>query len=417
MVREFNAKGGTPWLPRTRRLAAWCRRTGLAVALAACGLASAAPAWAVACKDLPNPVYGTGGSAHKPFLGKYAKTLANFPDPITIVYQAPGACVAMAALTDKDKGAGLLTGTASYWKKADGKEDTCDLPVAGQPVDFGAMGVSPSSCAGFTKAPAGVGEWQGVINSWNVLVPVASTEQSISAEALFFIFGFGKAGKVEPWIDETQYFVRNATSAATIALALATGLPVNKFIGVDTKTNQGTVTGLAQSTSPQAAIGYVSGEVADANRATVKTLAYQHFDQTCGYWPDSTPTAFDKRGVREGQYYLWSPTHLFAYVDAGGVPVNPLVGKLVGWFAGTLPAPDGVNVLDLTIANGNVPECAMHVWRDGDLAPLYSYQPKEPCNGYFEFKATGTTTAKVCKASTDCGTDAPVCRHGYCEVN
>lgn len=386
-----------------------------AAALLAAACLAPSAARALACKDLPSPIYGTGGSAHKTFFSKYGAALSKLSEPVTVVYQAPGACVAMSALGEKTKGAGLLTGTASYWD-ATGKEQTCDLPLTGQPVEFGAMGVFPTSCPGVTQLPAGVGDFQGAVNSWNLLVPVASSQQSISAEAVYFVFGFGKAGKVEPWTDEAQYFIRNPTSAATLAIAAATGLPAAKLIGKDVKTNQGTVQALSASTNPEAAIGYTSGEVADANRATVRTLAYQHTDQTCGYWPDSSAVSFDKRGVRQGLYYLWSPTHLYTYVDGQGQPTHPGVAKFVGWFNGSLPAPQGLNVLDLQISAGNIPKCAMHVWRDGDLAPLYSYQPPEPCGCYFEAKATGTSTCASCKSDADCGKDNPVCRYGFCEV-
>ncbi len=394
-------------------LTRWFVRAAFACVAVACIAPGSASA--LACKDLPNPIYGTGGSAHKTFFAKYGAALGKLKSPITLVYQAPGACVAMAALADKDKGAGLLTGTANYWDAA-GKEQSCDLPLLGQPVDFGAMGVFPTSCPGVTKLPPGVGDFQGAVNSWNVLVPVASSQQSISAEALYFVFGWGKGGKVEPWVDESQYFIRNPTSAATLAIATAIGLPPAKFIGKDVKTNQGTVQNLSASTNPEAAIGYTSGEVADANRNVVRTLAYQHSGQSCGYWPDSSATAFDKRGVRQGLYYLWSPTHLYAYVDAKGQPIHPAVAEFIGWFNGSLPPPPELDVLSLQISAGNIPQCAMNVWRDGDLAPLYSWQPAEPCGCFFEFKATGATTCQPCSTQAQCNPSQPVCRYGFCEV-
>lgn len=402
------AESGRPWATIKSVCAGVIALTALA----------AAPAEAanVACKDLPNPIYGTGGSAHVPFFTKYAKVLRNLTEadggPISVVYQSPGACVAMSAFKDKTK-PGLLTGTATYWDK-DGKSQTCDLPLEGEPVDFGAMGVFPQSCPGVSGLPDGVGDWQGVINSWNVLVPIASPELSISAEAFYFIFGFGAAGQVEPWTDESQYFIRNKTSAASLVWQFATGLSVEKFIGTDVKTNQASITSLAESKKPEAAIAYTSGEVADDNRDKVRTLAWQHFDQSAGYYPDSSSTAFDKRGVRDGLYYIWSSTHLFAWTDDKGQPKDPAVAKFIGWFAGTLPAPASVNILDLTIANKNVPKCAMNVWRDGDMAPLYSYVPDAPCGCYFDFKATGSTTCTACTVDNECG--GGKCRHGFCEV-
>ena len=50
-------------------------------------------------------------------------------------------------------------------------------------------------------------------------MPQQSTQQSISAEAAYFVFGFGAAGQVSPWTDEASLVVRNSTSAAQIAVA------------------------------------------------------------------------------------------------------------------------------------------------------------------------------------------------------
>lgn len=403
-------------LTASLRAPTWLR-SRTAQALLGLGLASAAlatPAFAVNCADLPNPIYGTGGSAQKPFLAKYGKALSGLPSPITLIYAAPGACVFYGALTDPAKNP--IKGTVSYWG-TDGKEQNCDLPVDGVKADFGVTGVFATSCAGVTALPANIGDFAASVISWNFIVPIASTQQVISKEAAYFVFGFGTAGQVAPWTDEKALAIRNATSAATLAISAAIGVPPGKIKGIDAKSNQGSVTAVTAIADPETAIGYVSGDVADANRKSVRTLAYQHEGQTCGYWPDSSATAFDKQGVRDGEYFLWSQNHFFAPIDNTGKPTNPLVAKVIGWFTGALPPADGVNVLDIGIATGNVPECALHVWREGDLAPLQSHQPKEPCDGYFEFKATGTTTHTVCAANTDCK-DAkfPTCRFGYCEV-
>ncbi len=411
MPRPFRSRLPLPLAPRGRP-------TRLRACILAClvaGALVAGPAWAAnpTCASLPGVIYGTGGSATQPFIGRYAAVLAGLSSPITVVYQSPGACVAMAALGNPS--ANLLTGTATYWNTA-GKALTCTLPLTGIAADFGAMGIYATSCPGVTQIPTGVGDFLGVLSSWNFVVPNNSTQQAISAEAAYFVFGYGAAGGVAPWTTESALAIRNATSAATVVISIATGIPPNKFKGVDAKNNQGTINNIVAISDPETALGYCSGEVADANRNVARTLAYQHFGQITGYWPDSSATAFDKRGVREGEYFLWTATHLFAFVDGNGVPTNPNVAKFIGWFAGTLSPPPSLNLLDLTIANGNIPQCAMHVWRDGDLAPLYSYQPPEPCGCYFDFKATGATNCTPCASNSDCPGSDPVCRLGFCEV-
>lgn len=88
------------------------------------------------CLDKPNPLIGVGGSASKPMLGKIAPQLLALDEPVTLIYQAPGACFGITTYVDGTK----ATGTASYWD-ADGTEQTCNFPVTGVDADFGMLGV------------------------------------------------------------------------------------------------------------------------------------------------------------------------------------------------------------------------------------------------------------------------------------
>ena len=176
----------------------------------------------------------------------------------------------------------------------------------------------------------------------------------------------------------------------------------------------------------------MSGEVADGNRSSVKELAYQHSGQTCGYTADSDSTsAFDKVNVRDGQYWLWSPVHLFAAVDGQGNITDANTKALIGYFTGAVAPPTGVDIFAAEVAAYNVPTCAMHVWRDGDLAPLYSFAPDDPCSCKFDFatnNALKPSSCITCTQDSDCTTNH--CRNigpplqadaggpnvGYCEV-
>lgn len=391
--------------PRGRALAGW------AAALAALG--AAAPAAAVDCNTLPSPVYGIGGSAQKPLLARLGARMAALPAPRTLIYQAPGACLGVNAVVTP---AARMTGQASYWNAA-GMEQTCDLPVAGIAADYASVGTQATLCPGVTALPADVGDFEGPVTTWNFFVPTASTQQSISTEAAYFVFGFGRESGAAPWTDEAAIIRRDANSAAQIIVSLETGVPTERFRGVDAMTNARSVSLVAMASNAQGAIGFASGENADANRATVRTLAFQHTGQTCGYWPDSTATAFDKRGVRDGLYWLWTTTHFLTRVDASRRIVHPIVRDFVGWFTGEVTPPEGVPILDLTIQNGNIPLCAMRVRRTRDLGPLASFAPAAPCGCYFERRATGSTTCAACTTSATCPAGAPVCRNGFCEVN
>jgi hypothetical protein len=389
------------------------------ILLSVLGVASAwssgASAQNVDCETLPAPrLYGVGGSAQRPLFSKLGAKLAASSSPLTVIYASPGACFAMDAF---DPGQDYkLTGTANY-TLGDGTEKSCQLPAAGVKAAFGSMQVGATLCPNVEKLFDGVGDFEGPVSTTNFIVPVQSSQNSISAEAAYFVFGFGDQGKAEPWTDNNLIVRRNDTSAVQLYVALAAGVPASKFKGIDAMTNANSIKFVADATNKEAAIGFVSGENADQNRATVRTLAYQHKDQTCGYWPDSTPTKFDKINVRNGQYYLWGPTHLFAKVDSSGQVIDESARRLTGYLSGKVAPPSDVNILDITIANGNIPQCAMQVKRDGDLGAISSFQPAEPCGCYYEFKAGGSTDCKTCSGNDDCSSgNAKVCRHGYCEV-
>jgi len=391
-------------LLRASRLPGWAAALG--------ALLVSGDALAVDCASLPTPVYGRGGSAAKPLIGKIAGALAKVGGQPTVIYQAPGACFGINSLISGEK----LTGTASYWD-VDSKEQTCDLPLAGVDVDFANMGNTAKLCPGVGDLPAGIGEFESPAQAFDIFVPKASSQTSISAAGLYFVYGFGAQGQAEPWTDESQIIRRDENSAAQIFLGLATGVPITKFKGVDAKSNGNSVKLVSTSPSPEKAIGFASSEVVDANRDVINILAYQHTGQSCGYYPDSTANARDKRNVRTGQYHIWAPGHFFAKVGADGKITNPDLAKVIGYYTGETPGPDGVDTLNLSIKAGAIPRCAMEVWRTGDLSTPISNAPAEPCGCYFDFVATGASSCKPCDADAACDASAPHCRHGYCEVN
>lgn len=370
--------------------------------------ASAAP-----CSDLPNPTIGLGGSAAKPLLQRFATELAQLDEPVSLIFQSTTSCFGITAYIDDMP----LTGSASFWG-ADGVEQICELPVPGITPDYGIMSIQPTLCEGVTAIPDGIGEFIGAVTPWSIIVPVASSQSTISAEALYFIYGFGASeGMVEPWTIDAELFARNATASSQIALAIAADIPIGKFKGNDAMTAPNMVTSVAMSENPENALGFVGAEVADQNRDTIKALAFQAYGQSCGYWPDSSPTAFDKQNVRDGHYFIWTPYRFYAPVDDAGEIIHAPTRTAVGCLTGTQPIPDDFPALDMTIDNGSIPRCAMQVWRDEEAGPLMSYQPEGACGCYYDFRATGATDCMECSTADECPAEAPACNHGYCEAS
>ncbi len=390
-------------------------------------------------------VVGRGGSAASVVIGRFAVAVRESTKPLTIVYRDDGACYAMAALKDGEK----VTTDAKYWvrdattNKVVAK--TCKFNVdEGVPATWGAMAQLATTCPGVDALPADVSDTRGPNSGFSIIVPNASTQQVISSEALYYIYGLGVEDpqvQVAPWTVPGAIAARKTTSAAGLLLAKAVGIPLSHPLYMsgtaddpqnDVKNNQGavdfiTVKSAAARDNPEAAIGFCSTETADANRDKVRTLAFQAEGQDYGYWPDSNATtSFDKINIREGRYWLWNPHHFFAKLDGpGGEVVDENTKNWIGYITGTIPLPPAASkteeALDLWIEVGTIPECAMHVNRDEDVGPLYSYQPDEPCGCYYEFKTTGVAPDS-CVACTEanaqdvCPDTAPTCRHGFCEV-
>lgn len=371
------------------------------------------PAWAVPCSELnlPNPIYGSGGSAITATLGRVATALAGLPEPITILFADPGACIGYQAFLDSN-----VTTTFKYWD-ATGAQLSCDPEVTGQQVDFAHMGNTADFCPGLTL-PEGVRDYLGPIQTLNIITSVNSSESSISSEALYFAYGFGAESQAGPWTVEAGLVKRNSTSFVHLFLADSIGLSAEAFKGTQVSTNQESVNAVAAAaaTDPDSTLGYASGSAADANRATVKTLAYQHTGQTCGYYPDSDETSLDKINVRQGLYQLWTPGHFFARVDEAGAPLNPQVAELIGWFDGSVTPPGGLDVTSIIIDSGDIPSCAMQVTREGVSGPISSFAPEQPCGCFFEQVATGATSCTACTEDADCGATSPKCRFGFCEA-
>jgi hypothetical protein len=393
---------------------------------AACALVVFEPSLAVAgtpdCDSVGSPIiYGAGGSSQRDLVGKAAVVLQNGTNPIYVVYQdAGGACTGINALTGL--GSTSITGTAYFWDSATGSKVTCNLDLSGNPVDFAVMGTGPYQCPLVTDSSYldGITDVQGPISAYTPIVANGSTQQSISSEAFYLVYGFGPDADIAPWnnADPSYYIHRDENSAAQIIFSAATGLPITKYFGVDAGSNSNSVAYVTALADVEQGIAFVSADVADASRASVRALAWQAVGQNAGYWPDSSATTFDKTNVRNGQYELWNPIHFYGFEGAtAGSFADPDVQALLGYLSGeSQPAGTTQTITETATLNKNVPSCAMHVARDGDIGPVYVSEPAEPCGCYFDYTATGATTCDACDESNPCsGTD--VCRLGFCEAH
>ena len=383
-------------------------------------------------------IYGAGGSAQLPLITAVATELAKLSPPVHIVYgnaKPFNACVGYGDLVAGTTGSGTTLPTANYFDGTGSQTVTCTLDEASGPFTFAVMGNSPDLCppiddSGVPGLAPGFGEFLGPVQPVDYVVPSQSSQNSISTEAAYYIWGFDAAPNyaVATWTVPDNIFTRTTTSFVSLFVSLDTGVPVATVAvsGTSETSNTGTVSALAKlndtPTDAATGIGFVSGEVADGNRGSIKVLAYQHTGQTCGYWPDSTPNAFDKANIRSGQYWLWSPVHFYAAVNGGG-DGGTITDPNTAWFinlftagVATAAAPGsdagtatGIDVFsDEVIDAFTVPQCAMQAWRDSDLGAPYSFAPAEPCTCKFDIatnNANKAPTCQTCAQDSDCSTN------------
>ena len=380
-----------------------------------------------------NVVYVTGSSALRPFLTALAPVVAADNPSYTIVYQSQGSCAGVAAVYEAESAkriikdvpaAGGKSANYAIYFNGDGTAQECFLDTTGAGetgtswpnVDLGISDVFSKSC-GYDAAPAGttIADYFGPIQPMTFVVPSASSQRSISAEAAYLAFGLGGGGgKAAPWVDPSLFFVRNAGSGTQQLIARAIGVPADKWWGLDRGGSSQVRSGLKvvlDKDTAEKSIGIVSVDIADEERSNLRILAFKAKGQTCGYLPDSTANTRDKLNVRDGHYPIWVPVHLFARTS-GGIP-STAAGAFVGRFA---TARVGKTLLDTEITKGLIPQCAMRVTRKEEMGPLASFQPQFQCGCYFDFKSNGATSCKTCNGPAECSGATPACNFGYCEA-
>jgi len=391
------------------------------------------------CADLTSQgtaVHITGSTAAKPFLEQIARQLA--PQHVYIVYTSTGSCVGVDAILH---GTPMTTGiapapaaSAIVWDGPTSTGKACDLPPEGVNADLGISDVFAQTCPGFELANLDaqqIRDAHGPVQTMTFAVPANSDQISISAQAAYFVFGFGKdgglrdeMGTVGLWQDEEYILQRSATSGTQAMLAAAIGVPANRWKGKKHASSDDVAVNLqlagARHDTANKTIGILAADYIDGRnlRAQIRVLSYRDSNQNCAVYPDSNATAKDKKNVRDGHYPIWGPLHLLYKADKEGRPANPTtranVNDILGYLSGTKALPNGVKLLDVYAQSGLVPECAMRVTRLKDGGNMTPVKPENPCSCLFELTATGSTSCEVCKVQGDCGA-TETCSQGYCE--
>jgi hypothetical protein len=387
-------------------------------------VAASADAQAGPCSALPNPLIIESGDTQEPLLKDLGRKLrVSTAGAMTVIYRTAGTCAVTKDLYQKNKiaQAAVLNYLPSLaekpmWTPADAPLQ-CEVDtVGGLNIDLGIGATFISSCDK-NAPPAGTALITGPIQGYGLIVPkVGSTQNAMTAEEGYFVFGFGAAGQVDPWTNDDNIFTRPGTKSTALTLAALMGIdPITKLKGKPLDGSKDVLAAVIGSAVPDKAIGLMGTEIFDANRDKVNLLAFQGFKQRYAYYPDSTSTSFDKRNLRDGHYLPWSPTVYIAAVDGEGHPSVGNARTFVELVLGEKTLAD-VDGLSSVVAKGLVPHCAMKVSREFDGGNLSLYDPPKPCGCYYESKVpNGSTVCKTC-ANDDSVCGGGKCRYGYCEA-
>ena len=376
-------------------------------------------------------IYATGSTAIQPYVARVAQVLEDL-GIATVIYLGAGSCLGVDAIL---QGYPLKTNgkTATYYDpnlSAGGavQSGTCTVDLPAKVPDLGISDVFPTTCDPqlvTSGLPGNVRDFSGPVQVMELVVPATSTQTSISAEASYMVWGFGGGSGVSPWTDPSFLLQRSATSGTENMVGAAIGLPpaVYAWSGIKNAGSTNVVAAITNVTrgllvdggvpaapltqeNVDSTLGILASDVADGNRQVLKPLAFQDVGQTCGWFPDSTQTSFDKKNVRDGHYPIWGPSHFIAYVDANGNPVNPRVKELIDALNGEdTRVLAHLDIVQFYATSHVVPACAMHVSRASDGQDYSPFAPPTSCSCYYDLAATGQVDpAKCvsCKSSADC---------------
>jgi hypothetical protein len=394
----------------------------------------------------PTPVvYATGSTAIQPYVARVAQVLESL-SIASVVYLGAGSCFGVNAMTDPaDYPLRAIGKTATYYDSvldanSNVQSGTCAIDDPSRIADVGISDVFPTTCspdlASQGGLPKNLYDFFGPVQVMEFVVPASSMQNTISAEAAYMVWGYGSASGVSPWTDEGLLLQRSATSGTQNMIGAAIGLNPALWHGIKNSTSTSVLNAIenvdamraidggatTDTMAPEKTMGILASDVADSNRKYLHPLAFQDVGQSCGWYPDSTQDAFDKKNVRDGRYPIWGPSHLILYTDMNGNPTNTPAKTLVDAMNGAnAQVLQTLDVVQFYAKSHIIPTCAMHVTRASDGHDYGPYTPPISCSCYYDSQTTQQTSCVKCNTDADCKNapgGATTCVSifgGYCE--
>jgi hypothetical protein len=374
--------------------------------------------------QLPQPIiFATGSTAIQPYMGRIAQVLQSL-NIGSVVYLGSASCLGVNAMLNGTPLQAVAIAnsptappSATYYDSVlnNGalQSGTCYLDNPTNLPDLGVSDVFPTTCDPQLITQGGLPntlhDFFGPVQTMEMVVPQTSSQLSISSEAAYMVWGFGAASGVTPWTDPAFLLDRASSSGTQNMIGAAIGVPANQWQGTPQKSSGAVVTAITDivndggTQNVDKTMGILASDVADSNRMYLRPLAFQDVGQSCGWFPDSTATSFDKQNVRDGHYPIWGPSHLIAAVDSSGNATNPAVTTVINTLNGAnTTVTSTLDVIAFYATSHIIPQCAMHVQRAQDGHDYSPYAPAVSCSCYYDLQATGQTSCVPCTGDPDC---------------
>src|SRR5262249_54707045 len=155
---------------------------------------------------------------------------------------------------------------------------TCQVVAPGVPIDVAVSDVFSDTCDSSYKLSSTIDDFPGPIQAMTFVVPNGSMQESISAEAAYFIYGFGADSGADPWTNPMFLFQRGGGSGTQQMIARGIKVPAAAWQGTLATSSDDMKNKVSLSMQPENTLGILAADVAQDNQAQVKMLAYQHFD-------------------------------------------------------------------------------------------------------------------------------------------
>ena len=197
-------------------------------------------------------IYVTGSTAAKPLLAEIGKLMAAQSPPVDGRLSRSGLVHRRRRDPVRDAGRRLRNRRAQVLGQHRASSSSATSPRRASSRTSGSPTCSRPPASSFRAACRR--RWRDILGPVQAMTFVAhktSVERAISAEAAYYVYGFGAQSAVSPWTYEGLIFRRDAQSGTQRMIAAAIGVPAERWKGTATTSSGDLLTRLGDGQLPR----------------------------------------------------------------------------------------------------------------------------------------------------------------------